>query len=938
MPSRSPHGWKYLGLALLSFLLILHGFASPQPAVQAASPPPALVASPSLIEQGQALYADYQFKAAIDLWQQALPAADPLQQARILIYLSLAQQQLGQWQAAEQAIAQSLRLLNPPSPADRAHPEPGRSLLLAQALNAQGRLALSRGQPETAFTLWQQTAALYQQMEDAIGVLGSLLNQAQALERMGQYRQACQTLLKANGLEQPCHLDVLETIDPILAAFSAQPDRQMRLLSLQSLGNVLRSIGLLQSSQRILEVALDQAALSSLPQATLLLSLADTERALYVEVKDLYQRTGAEFDRQQVLAQAHQALDRYESAIVSAPPATRQPLRLQAQMRQLSLQLDVWQWLQDWPDDPEVTAFASTLETAITQQIQSFQMGALDRLPLSQTSINLHLSLAQSWLQFVQSGLHSAGLLSVPSNPIDLALQTAQIALQQAKDLEDLRAQADALGLLGHLYETQGEAQPAAWQKAQTFTTTALGLSQSVQAWDRAYQWQWQLGRIYKAEGKTEPAIAHYEAAVKTLETVRANLLAIATDAQFLFRDTVEPVYRELIELRLRSAQLPQQNSVVLKQVIQEIDALQLSELENFLRCTLTATQPATAANTAQTLEDAALIHPILLSDRLVMISQLPHSGSLQLHTVPVLQSEMEQALAKFRAELEKPYVSLAGLALSQQFYDWLIRPIAPLLQPAQTLVFVLDGSLRNVPMAALHDGEKYLVETHGIALVPSLQLLENSALTPSPLKVLTFGLSEVRQNFPPHQNFAPLANVKTEVASIQATVASRSLINQDFTSAALASLVSSEPVSVVHLATHGQFSSKLDDTFLLAWDKRITVQELSNILKRRSQMNLQPIELLVLSACKTADGDNRATLGLAGIAVRSGARSTIASLWFIDDQATADLMEHFYQTLADQNISKAEAIRRAQVALLHTPNYEAPRFWAAYVLVGNWR
>jgi CHAT domain-containing protein len=96
-------------------------------------------------------------------------------------------------------------------------------------------------------------------------------------------------------------------------------------------------------------------------------------------------------------------------------------------------------------------------------------------------------------------------------------------------------------------------------------------------------------------------------------------------------------------------------------------------------------------------------------------------------------------------------------------------------------------------------------------------------------------------------------------------------------------------------------------------------------------------LELLVLSACQTAVGDRRASLGLAGIAVKSGAKSTIASLWNIQDRSASLLMRQFYQELANNNISKAEALRRAQKTLLADPQYESPLFWAPYVLLGNW-
>jgi CHAT domain-containing protein len=141
----------------------------------------------------------------------------------------------------------------------------------------------------------------------------------------------------------------------------------------------------------------------------------------------------------------------------------------------------------------------------------------------------------------------------------------------------------------------------------------------------------------------------------------------------------------------------------------------------------------------------------------------------------------------------------------------------------------------------------------------------------------------------------------------------------------------------VVHLATHGQFSSKAEDTFILTWDDRININQLNNVLKTRDRTESSIIELLVLSACQTAVGDKRAALGLAGMAVRAGARSTLASLWSVNDAATASFMIQFYQNLADSKVTKAEAVRRAQQSLLQNPEYSHPYFWAPFILVGNW-
>jgi len=359
------------------------------------------------------------------------------------------------------------------------------------------------------------------------------------------------------------------------------------------------------------------------------------------------------------------------------------------------------------------------------------------------------------------------------------------------------------------------------------------------------------------------------------------------------------------------------------------IESLQLAELDNFFRADCLNAIPVQIDQVDQ---KAAVIYPIILPDRLEVILSLPqqplrhYATSLSPNQVERTMFQLLQLLTQRRSE--------GFLPLSQQVYDWLIRPAeADLAQSeVKTLVFVLDGPLRNIPMATLHNGTQYLVEKYGIALTPGLELLDPKPLAQRQLKVLTAGLSEARQGF------SAIPNVEVEVKEIQSEVPGKVLLNQEFTKTNIQNAINAVPFPVVHLATHGKFSSKADSTFILTWDSRINVNELREFLQTTDRRRSTPIELLVLSACQTAKGDNRAALGIAGVAVRAGARSTLATLWSVNDEATADLMVQFYQELANTSVTKAEALRRAQVAILQDPKYKQhPYFWSPYVLVGNW-
>jgi CHAT domain-containing protein len=396
-----------------------------------------------------------------------------------------------------------------------------------------------------------------------------------------------------------------------------------------------------------------------------------------------------------------------------------------------------------------------------------------------------------------------------------------------------------------------------------------------------------------------------------------------------------------------------------LKQARDVIESLQLAELDNFFQeACLNAQSVDIDAIDRQT----AVFYPIILPDRLEVILAMP-AQPLRHYTTVITQPELETALALMRQSISLSSNKKARLAIAQKLYDWLIRPAETALATSdvKTLTFVLDGSLRSLPMAALYDGQRYLVEKYSLGLTPGLQLRQSDLLLKPQLKVLLGGVTESRQDFP------SLPGVKIEVKDIRQQLPAAVLLDQQFTSAALLQQIEDNPFPIVHLATHGQFSSEAEKTFILTWDGRLNAKQLGDLLRQRQQGDRRPIELLVLSACQTAQGDSRAALGLAGLAVRSGARSTLAALWSVNDDATTLLMTVFYQKLLQPGITKVEALRQAQLSLLKgalasegrpvqrgesfTPPAETeamlakrealefshPYYWASFVLVGDW-
>lgn len=861
---------------------------------------------------GYEAYAKGQFQTAIEAWQQAIihykHEENTLAQAQTLSNLSLAWQQLGQWDQAQEAIATSLDVL--------AHVRPESSPLVLDVLghvfNTQGQLHFTLGHTHRAFDAWEQSADWYDQANNNRGRIQSLINQTQVMRELGLHQRA---------------LEQLNTIQATLEQEFPQSD-VMAMIQHQQ-GNLLRLIGHFSEAEQTLQGAL-AIAQSQNPNevAAILFSLGKTAsvQANDQTALDFYDRALAHLIQPTINSPStYPPRIRTDSSLVVDPLLVVQ-IQL-AQFKQLTKTQDYQAAWQLWP------------------QIQA----TLDQLPHHHDSLYAQINLVHHWLQLVNdysssspvpvtssvSGLTgSTQSISPHSHPSSLTptptirdwtqmAQRLMTTAQVAREMDDRRSEIFALGYLGNIYESTQQ-----WSSAEAFTTQALALAQGADALDIAYRWQWQLGRILNAKGDEKGAIAAYTETVNLLKKLRGDLLASSTEEQFRFRNSVEPVYRELVSLLLpakTSAPIPQANITKARDAI---EALQVAELDDFFR------EPCLediSFQVDQVDPHAAVLYPIILSDHLEIILSIANQP-LHHYTVPVTAPELTNVIQDFRNNL----VIRSRFDFqdqSQQLYDWLIRPFIDDLDSEQikTLVFVLDGPLRNIPMAALSDGGHYLIETYRVAIAPGLNVIDPKPLPRETIKVLAAGLTKARQGF------SPLAFVEPELKTIQASIPSTILVDEQFTHSTLQTALTQSSFPIVHIATHGQFSSTSDNTFLLTWSDRIKINDLERILDKRLTHHPTAIELLVLSACETATGDPRAPLGLAGVAVKAGARSTIAALWVVNDATTSELMNHFYQQLTDLDITKSEALRQAQLRLLHHRRYNHPLYWAPYLLVGNW-
>ncbi len=263
--------------------------------------------------------------------------------------------------------------------------------------------------------------------------------------------------------------------------------------------------------------------------------------------------------------------------------------------------------------------------------------------------------------------------------------------------------------------------------------------------------------------------------------------------------------------------------------------------------------------------------------------------------------------------QFERNLVSVASaeqfLPQAKDLYQWLVAPIEESLktQGVTNLTFVLDKGLRSLPLAALYDAnsQQYIIEKYSVSLIPSLSLTNTTRQDLREAQVLGMGADTFSD-----QNSLPAVPIElTQIA--EKLWKGKIFLNQNFTVENFKRALNSNQFSLVHLATHGEFlPGDRNKSFIVFSDQKLTLDEFANLGLDR------PIDLLTLSACRTAVGDLDAELGFAGLAVKTGVRTALGSLWYVSDQGTLALMSSFYSQLKTSP-TKSESLRRAQLSLL---------------------
>jgi CHAT domain-containing protein/lipopolysaccharide biosynthesis regulator YciM len=783
------------------------------------------------------------------------------------------------------------------------------------------------GQAEQAIAFWSQAIDHYQQQGDKQQLGRSLTEQAQAYSSLGQHRQAIAILCGESNHQNQCSEDSAIAITQALKDSLGQAAAQGSLGEAYRLrGNYGKAVSYLKTSLKIAQATDNQqlqiSALTSLGNAYSSLAQINYRRAeSAVSRGDIYGLRGAEYAtdspviklRTEAKQQDKNALNYFQTSFKLAT----QQRNSREQIRSLISSLPIYYRLQDLP------AAAKSKQQALD---------LIDTLTPESTTVYATIDLAKL-LQPEKVSFTSC----YRGDSLPKAQALLQQAVEQANQLQDNRAISFAVGELGHTYECDRD-----YEKALELTQKARLTAERNK--DSLYLWEWQSGRILLAQGKRQEAITAYETAIATLESIRDNILSANRDIQFDFRDTVEPIYRGLIAQRLNTADdvleiEPSQTQPVanVTSILTTVDSLRLAELQNYFGndCAISDVVATSRLDLLNPNPHTAYFNTIILADRTAVIVNFPGGKTKIVWHKNKGKAAVTQEINQFRRGLENFYTQL-DLTLGQNLYRWLIQPFAKDLQQEQitTLVFIQDGLLRSIPMAALHDGKQFLIQKYAIATTPSLNLTSPNTLTRKELKTLALGLSKASKI--DNQSFPPLPNVKQEITEVQSFFTdSTGLLNANFTRKRMQQELTERSYPIVHIATHGQFSSEPEDTFLITGNnEKLTIPELDRIIRRTTTRN-EPVDLITLTACQTAVGDERAALGLAGVAIQAGASSALASLWSISDEVTPAVVKDFYLGLQDESINKAQALQKAQLALIDQG--VPPTFWSPFILIGNW-
>ena len=503
-----------------------------------------------------------------------------------------------------------------------------------------------------------------------------------------------------------------------------------------------------------------------------------------------------------------------------------------------------------------------------------------------------------------------------------------------ANNLVNPQLMSYANAYMGNEFDAQNDS-----DQAIQYTQKAIFVAQQYHLPEIHYRWQWQLAKLLAKNGRIVLSEKAYESAIEMIKA-KNFLQQFFHAGRFksnAFKESIHPIFMEMAHIKLQTKKTDKKS---LTTILELIEQAKIAELQNFFKdeCIKDKKDKESLLSYLNTEKsknyknNVAVIYPIL-TDPPVMIALL--NDGPQLFYANTRLKMLEKNVTFFYDRLmnieERKIKRIQNLG--NKIFQSLIAPLQSCLNDkVNTLIFVPDGKLRMIPFAALYDSstQKYLCQTYAVVTLPALRLTQKKSLKQSPF-ILQCGLSLERHGY------SELPQVKVELDKIHQIMGGKMLENTNFTTTRLQNELNNTPYNTLHFSTHGTFGNSPRDIQLNTYDKPLKLKNLNSLVELCNYRN-QPIDLLTLSACDTARGDERAALGLGGVAVKTGVATAVASLWKVDDKAASEIMTSFYQSLKNNKGQKAQSLRLAQISMIDSDQYSHPFYWAPFVLMGDWQ
>jgi len=452
-----------------------------------------------------------------------------------------------------------------------------------------------------------------------------------------------------------------------------------------------------------------------------------------------------------------------------------------------------------------------------------------------------------------------------------------------------------------------------------------------------SYIWKWNLAKLLTKKGMSEDAKKAYLSAIQIVKPISHQFYYAGRYKSDSFKKSIQPLYNDLISLKMRELKANSDEPDTLS-IVNIIEQIKIAELQNFYKDECIEEQKGSkellsylkTLSSNDTQNQSVVIYPLLTDPPVIIALFEEGSKIIPMHTNV---SQIKNIARNFYNRLTQFGKPSRINFLGAQLYETLIKPLKKHLNGnIKTLIFVSDDVLRLIPYAALYDSEneKYLCETFAVVTLPALSLTQKQSDYKAPMMLLG-GLSQSTHDV------SNLPNVSEEIKTIQQIMGGTILQEETFTLNDIQNELNKKPYNILHFCTHGTFGSHPELIQLNTFNKPIYLDELNKIIALCNYRK-QPIDLLTLSACDTARGDERAILGLGGVAVKTGAKTAIASLWQVEDKAASEIMISFYHALKNNNGQKAKSLQEAQMQMINSKQFSHPSYWSPFILIGDWK